>query len=60
MSNSKVAAPEPKSFVETVFTLLECAAANTNREEARTALARRLESLAYLVAPAGLSQLTSH
>lgn len=50
---------EPKSFLETVFKLLECAAANPDRNLARVALARRLESLAYLIPPTGLAQLSN-
>jgi hypothetical protein len=50
---------EHKLFLETVFTLLECAAANANREQARMALARRLENLAFLIHPSGLTHLLS-
>lgn len=50
---------ERKLFIETVFTLLESAAANANREEARVTLACRLESLAFLIHPSGLINLLS-
>ncbi len=46
-----------KSFAEVVFVLLECAAANEDQSEARTLLARRLENLAFLLPPPGLSNL---
>lgn len=50
---------EQKSFAKSVFTIVECAAANSDPEEARVTLARRLESLAFLMPASGLSNLLS-
>jgi hypothetical protein len=47
----------PKSFAPVVFILLACSAAHKDAEEARMLLARRLETLAFLLPPSRLGNL---
>ena len=46
-----------KSLTEAVFRIIECAAANADREEAQATLGRRMENLASLLPPTALANL---
>lgn len=49
--------PMLDSATEIVFRIVECAAANRDRAEARAVLSRRLENLAFVVPPPALNNL---
>jgi hypothetical protein len=49
---------QKNSVADVVFKVVECAAANTDREDARIALAKRLESLAFLLPQTALPTLS--